>query len=383
MVDVLILVKWITVLQLAFVVGVVVYLTTNMLSLVKVEAVAGPLSSSPMVSVCVPARNEERGVGACLESLLNQDYPEFEVIVVDDGSTDATPQVIASLKRKYPQLKVIQGRTLPTGWLGKPHALHEAYKVTRGDYILFTDADPVFQTHALASAMRVMLARDLDLLTLMPRAEFGSFWERAVQPVVFGFIAALTRFKKVNSPDSSSAMGFGAFLLFKKKSYQQFGGHVRVKDEVLEDVMLARHVKKAGLKLWVADAKSLFSIRMYHSLGEIWRGWRKNVFTAMRRSVSRTLYFVFAILVFCVTPYLVLVYNLWLGSGWLWLGMSLAALVAVLITGTALCDELKLQRRTVFLFPLGAMVLSLIMFNSMFQGLVLGRTEWRGRVYEE
>lgn len=379
--DVLGLMGWVTALQLVFVMAVVVYLTSNMLHLVRVEPVAGPLPSSPKVSICVPARNEERGIEACLESLLNQDYPDFEVIVVDDDSTDATPRIIESLTRKYPRLKAIRSRMLPAGWLGKPCALHEAYKVTRGDYLLFTDADPVFQPHALTSAMYVMLSRDLDLLTLMPRAEFGSFWERAVQPVVFGFIAALTRFKEVNSPDSSSAMGFGAFLLFRKTAYQQFGGHVRVKDEVLEDVMLARQVKMSGFKLLVADAKSLFSIRMYHSFGEIWSGWRKNVFCAMRRSVSRTLYFIFSILVFTVTPYLVLVYNLWAGAGWLWCGLSMVSLGAVLITGIALCDELKLERRTVFLFPLGAMALSLIMLNSMFHGVVLGETEWRGRVY--
>ncbi len=372
----------VTIVQLVLIVAVVAYLTANMLHLVKVEPVAGPLASYPMISVCVPARDEERDIGACLESLLNQDYPNYEVIVVDDDSADATPRIIESFAEKDSRLTFLKGGMLPAGWLGKPYALHQAYKRTRGEYLLFTDADPVFEPHALTSAMHMMLERDIDLLTLMPRAVFGSFWERTVQPVVFGFIVALTRFKKINSPEYPHAMGFGAFLLFRKRAYQQFGGHVRVKGEVLEDVVLARCVKRDGSKLLVADAKLLFSIRMYHSLGEIWRGWRKNIFIAMRRSVVRTLYYISAVLGFTVTPYLVLFYNLWTGAGPGWAGLSTAGLLMVLITAVALCDELKLERRTVFLFPLGAVMFSLIMLNSMFRGLVLGETEWRGRVYD-
>ena len=136
---------------------------------------------------------------------------------------------------------------------------------------------------------------------------------------------------------------------------------------MLEDVVLARCVKRDGSKLLVADAKSLFSIRMYHSLGEIWRGWRKNIFIAMKRSVVRTFYYISAVLGFTVTPYLVLFYNLWTGAGPGWAGLSIAGLLMVLITAAALCDELKLERRTVFLFPLGAVMFSLIMLNSMFR----------------
>ncbi|MFQ5451437.1 MAG: glycosyltransferase [Nitrospinaceae bacterium] len=372
-----------TAIQFILAAGVVVYLTLNMLHLVRVRPARGPLPSHPFVTVCVPARDEERDIRTCLTSLLAQDYPRFEVIAVDDNSTDATGEIIRSLAEKHSNLVFVEGSPLPPGWLGKPHALHQAQKRGRGDYLLFTDADVVFQPHALTSAVHAMVTRNLDMLSLMPAAVFGSFWERAVQPVVFGFIAALTRFEKINRPGDPAAMGFGAFLMFKKEVYEKMGGHEAVKGEILEDVMLARLAKRAGFRLLVADAKPLFSIRMYHSLGEIWTGWKKNLFIAMKKSIPRTLYHVGMILGFVLTPWLVVLANLWQGTGWFWSGLSLSALLLNLGAGTGLCDELKLRRANALLFPLGAVIMAAIMLNSMAQVLVRGQTEWRGRTYSQ
>jgi len=358
-----------------------VYLALNLIYLIRIESVLGPLRSSPFVSVCVPARNEARSIEACLTSLLNQGYPHFEVIAVDDHSTDATGDIIQSLAGKFPNLIHIQGEALPSGWLGKPFALHQAVEKARGGILIFTDADPVFQPHALTSAVHAMTTRNLDMLTLMPGTEFGSFWERAVQPVVFGFIAALSRFKKINSPDSTSAIGFGAFIMVKREVYERIGGHASVKNEVLEDVMLAKRAKRAGFKLLAADAKTLFSIRMYHSLREIWTGWRKNIFIAMKKSVFRTLYYICVIPGFLVTPYLVLFWNILDETGILWTGTALAALLMMLSASFHLCGEIQLKRWNAFLFPVGAFIMAAIMLNSMIQILIKRQTEWRGRNY--
>jgi chlorobactene glucosyltransferase len=371
----------VTVFQLILVLGVVVYLTLNLIHLVRVDEVRGPLPNSPFISVCVPARNEARGIHACLTSLLNQNYPHFEVIAVNDHSTDATGDIIQSLASEYSNLHVIEGQNLPSDWLGKPFALHQAVNKTKGDYLVFTDADPVFQPHALTTAVHTMTTRDLDMLTLMPGTEFGSFWERAVQPVIFGFIAALSRFKKINSPDHTTAMGFGAFIMVKKDVYEKIGGHESVKHEVLEDVMLAKRAKKAGCKLLAADAKAIFSIRMYHSLEEIWTGWRKNIFIAMKKSIVRAVYHLCVVLGFLVTPWLVLLGNILAGTGILWTGIAFVAWLMTMTASIHLCDELCLQRRNALLFPLGAIVMSAIMINSMRQVLVKKETEWRGRKY--
>ena len=370
-----------TSLQLVLIILVIVYLTVNMIYLVRLEPVSHKLDDPPLVSVCVPARDEERGIRACLKSLLEQDYPEFEVIVVNDHSTDHTGELIHELAGKNSRLIPLDGEDLPKGWLGKPFALHQAFQKAKGEILLFTDADPVFEPNALRTAVFTMQERKLDALTLMPKAEFGSFWEKAVQPVIFGFIGSLTRFGKVNSQDQKSAMGFGAFLMFKRSAYEAIGGHEGGKADVLEDVLIAKRLKKAGFKLLVADAKRLFSIRMYYGLREIWVGWRKNMFMAMKRSVSRAFYYIFMVLAFVLTPYMIFGWNVVVGSGLLWIGISLFGVTMVSAATIKTCDELGLARINACLFPIGAVVMGAIMINSMIQVLVFSRTEWRGRVY--
>ncbi len=375
------LLQIVTFLQLILIVAVIVYLTVNIIHLVRLEPISHTLDDPPMVSVCVPARDEERGVRACLESLLKQDYPQFEVIVVNDHSTDRTGELIQKLARNNSRLIALDGEDLPKGWLGKPFALHQAFQKAKGEILLFTDADPVFESSALRTAVFTLRERNLDALTLMPRAEFGSFWERAVQPTIFGFIASLTRFRKVNSPDHKSAMGFGAFLMFKRSTYVAIGGHEGGKADVLEDVLIFKRLKKAGFNLLVADAKRLFSIRMYYGFREIWAGWRKNMFLAMKRSVVRALHHVFMVQAFLLTPHLVLGWNVVAGTGWLWTGLSLFGVSMVSAASIKTCDELGLNRINACLFPIGAVVMAAIMINSMIQVLVFSRTEWRGRYY--
>jgi len=373
----------VTTFQLFLIIFIVTYLSVNMIYLIRIYPVKEQLVAYPYISVCVPARNEERDIKNCVESLLSQDYPNFEVIVVDDNSNDNTAKIVCSMTEQYPNLIFVAGVQLASGWTGKPYALHQAYQRSRGQYLLFTDADLRYQSHALKTAIHTMICKDIDLLTLMPAAVFGSFWERAVQPVIFGFIAALTNFRKVNSENHQSAMGFGAFLLFKKEAYQKIGGHLSVANEVLEDIMIAKKAKLNGLSVLVADGKNLFSIRMYHSMKEIWMGWRKNIFLAMKSSIFRASYYMVMVLCFILTPYVVVMCNLWVGAGSVWVGISLLGLALSLATGLGLCHELGLERKNIFLFPLGAIVMVLIMFSSMVQTLLLRRTEWRGRIYEQ
>ncbi len=375
------MIQILTILQLILIVAVIISLTLNIVYLVRLQPLVKPISNPPRLSVCVPARNEERGVEACLHSLLNQNYPNFEVIAIDDHSTDRTGDIMRHLAQENSRLKVLKAADLPEGWLGKPFALHQAFKVTRGEYLLFTDADPVFKPTALNTAVHVMRERDLDVLTLMPKAEFGSFWERAVQPVIFGFIASLTRFKNVNDPDHRSAMGFGAFLMFRRSAYEKIGGHEAGKSDVLEDVLIAKRAKGAGLKLFVADAKQLFSIRMYFGLKEIWFGWEKNMFLAMKKSVLKATCNVAVVLGFVFTPYIILAINIFEQIGWLWIGMALVGVVLVSAAAYKTCDEMELNRNNAVLFPMGALVMAAIMANSMFHTLVRKKTKWRGRVY--
>lgn len=374
---------FLSILQFCLIVAVVVYLAVNAHFLVKIQPAAGHLSESPRVSVCVPARNEERDLEACLVSLLNQDYPDFEVIVVDDNSTDRTLEIIESLKERYPSLIPVRGAELPPDWYGKPFALHQAVENSQGDILLFTDADPVFRSYALKTAVEEMQNHSLDMLTLLPGAKFGSFWERAVQPLIFAFIAALARFGKVNDPESEAAMGIGAFLMIRREVYDRVGGHASLKQVILEDIGMGRLLKQAGARIRIANGREIYSLRMYHSLKEIWTGWRKNIFLAMKKSVVKTFYYIFWVLGFVVTPWLVVGVHFWMGSALGWQAMALAGLALLLVTQATLCYELKLQQRYALLFPLGALVMAAIMINSMLHVLFRGHAEWRGRTYSQ
>lgn len=372
---------WLTVLQIVLILTVAFYFGSNLLHLVRVRPARPPLPAMPFVSVCVAARNEERDLQTCLTSLLNQDYPNYEVIVVDDNSTDRTPQIIEELGKQYPHLKPIRGEPLPEGWYGKPFALHQASERAQGTLLLFTDADPVFEPHALASAVHFLETRGVDLVTLMPRAVFGSFWERAVQPIVFGLIAGLTRFRRANDPKDGHAMGFGAFILMKRDLYRRIGGHGAVRQRILEDITLVRTAKQNGAKICVADGKHLFSIRMYHSLKEIWEGWRKNVFLAFKQSVPRTLFYAALILGFTVTPWLLFLYHAWADSGAWMQSLSTVGLLVMLFSEVSLCEELGLSGWNIWILPLGGLVVSGILLNSMIHVLFKKQSMWRGRRY--
>ena len=374
---------YLTILQLGLISAVAAYLAINFFYMVKVKPVIDALPESPKVSVCVPARNEERDLEACLISLLSQGYPRYEVIVVDDHSTDRTPEIIQRLKAGRPELKEMKGAPLPSDWYGKPFALHQAQQISQGEILLFTDADPVFEPHAISTAVHYMQNHSLDVLTLLPGAQFGSFWERAVQPLIFAFIAGLTRFAKVNNPQSPSAMAVGAFLMIRRETYDRVGGYESLKQAILEDIGMGKLVKQSGGRVMIADGRDIYRIRMYHSLKEIWVGWRKNFFLAMKRSVVKTLYYVFCVWGFLITPWLIAGYHVWWQTGPVWISISLLGLCLVLFSGTFLCHELRLPKSNVFLFPLGALVMSAVMINSMVHILFGKRAEWRGRTYSQ
>ena len=373
----------ITVAQFLLIIWVVIYLTLNTHFLSQAEPVVGSLPHSPQVSVCVPARNEERDIRACLISLLEQDYPHFEVIVVDDNSTDGTLAIIQELQAQYPQLVVIPGAPLPEGWYGKPFALHQASQKAGGELLLFTDADPVFTPQTLTTAVGQIQEHSLAMLTLLPGTEFGSFWERTVQPVIFAFIAALTRFREVNNPQSEAAMGVGAFIMVRRDVYDRVGGHESLRQAILEDIGMARQLKQAGAKIMIMDGQKLYSIRMYHSFEEIWVGWRKNIFVAMNKSFLKMLYYIAWVFGFALTPWLVAGTHLWMQSGFWLQGLAWAGLGLVVISKATLCHELNLEKRYLFLFPLGALMMAAIIINSMINVQFRGGSELRVRIYSQ
>lgn len=230
-----------------------------------------------MVSAIIPARNEEASIARAVESVAAQ-AEIGEVIVVNDQSTDRTGAILAELAARIAKLRVMQTDALPDGWTGKNYALSIGAAAARGDWLLFTDADtfhlPGSTAHALADARE----HDAALVSYSPEQEMGTFWERALIPRVYWMLSRRYPFEKVNNPVMPNAAANGQFVLIRRDVYWGVGGHAAVATEILEDVALARRVKRAGNALYFASGSGIVRARMYRSFGAMWQGWTKNLY---------------------------------------------------------------------------------------------------------
>src|SRR2546425_2239138 len=236
-------------------------------------AVSDPVSSQPVVSVIVPARNEEACLGACLESLEAQPGVRFEIIVVDDGSTDRSRQIAQS----FAGVHVIDAAPLPPGWSGKNNAMWTGASQARGEWLLFTDADTVHRSGSLARALAEAQQHDAALLSYSPEQEVHGFWEKAVMPVIFAELAATYRPSQVSDPASPAAAANGQYLLISREGYDAVGGHAAVATSLLEDVALARAMKASGRKIFFRFGGDAIRTRMYRSFAQLREGWTKNL----------------------------------------------------------------------------------------------------------
>lgn len=239
------------------------------------EAAASP-AATPSVTVCVPARDEERVIGRLLASLCAQDYPHLEILVIDDHSTDRTASIVDEVAALDRRVRRVAAPPLPDGWLGKNHALHVGSQEARGDLLLFVDADTFHHPAAVRSAAKWL--GDADVLVVLSGQEVGSFGEKVVSPFFWSLVLPAIDVAKAEDPQKpDEAMGNGQFALYRASAYRSIGGHGAVRDVVVEDVSLVRRMKHASLKYRIAVGPDVTRTRMYRSFGEVWGGFSKNV----------------------------------------------------------------------------------------------------------
>ncbi len=234
-----------------------------------------------MVSVIVPARNEEVCLGKCLESLVTQTGVRFEIIVVDDGSTDRTRDIAQS----FPEVRVVDSDPLPPGWSGKNNALVAGAKDAQGAWLLFTDADTVHRAGSLAGSLAEAQRHKAALLSYSPEQEVHGLWEKAVMPVIFAELASTYRPSQVSDPASFAAAANGQYILISREAYDAVGGHVAVATSLLEDVALARAVKASGRKIFFRYGGDAVRTRMHRSFAQLREGWTKNLALLFRSPV--------------------------------------------------------------------------------------------------
>ena len=379
----------------------IVYWLHNQYHLDIVVKPTPPPLTAPLISVCVPARNEERNIRRCVDAILAQDYPNFEVIVLDDRSTDRTPEILRDLlmesgsklldrKGQAPSLQIIQGADLPSGWAGKPHALFQASAAARGQWLCFVDADTFLSPTTLSSCYAKAIETNADMFSIMTFQILGSFWEKVVMPIVMTALSVGFSPRKVNDPNRQDAIANGQFILIRHTVYEAIGGHECIKDQIVEDKAIAEQIKGNGYRLVVADGYGVARTRMYTSLPEMWEGWTKNIYLGLSDRSSLALLGVFGALIALITalilPLWPLLGLLWYlhGGGWLALTVIAKSLIlwAIVIYARAgVARSLGISPWYAFSVPLGAALFAAMMFTSTWRVLSGKGVAWKGRIY--
>ena len=335
---------------------------------------------APFVSVLVPARDEATNIAACVRSLLAQDYRHFEVIVLDDGSTDDTAAIVYSLMADN-RLTLLTGDALPAGWKGKCFACHQLSVAARGSILLFTDADTRHAPQMIRSVVGGVAA-GADVVTTFPEQEVDSLTEALVVPLMLFIIWAFLPVGRVwSDPRPDFVAANGQLLAFARAAYDAIGGHAAVRDSVLEDQELGLRAKRMGLRLRLADGTGTTRTRMYRSAGEVWRGFSKNAFTLLHESVPLAVGFTAMLVALYVVPLVMLVAGALTGSDdWAWRWLPLALVALMLVQRGIVSRRARLPVWHAALHPFSVLAFALILGNSV-RWQRRGYGVWKGRVY--
>lgn len=343
----------------------------------------------PFVSVLVPARNEESKIGRCLDSLLAQDYPNYEIVVIDDRSTDRTGEIIEAYARRDSRIKFVKGKDAPDGWIGKCNALAHAVGYASGDWYIFTDADTCHTKNSVKDAVSYAVSNKADLVSFIPMQELGSFWERLIMPVLLNSFLLGDPFHAVNNPNAKLAYAYGQYIICRRSSYDAVGGHQSVRDEIVEDHAIGRVFKDKGYKILVADGNTLYSVRMYTNLETMWQGWTKNLYSLIDSRVGNLIVILIGINSVAFAPF---VEAIMVGSQWTtgditpYLQATTQVVIAQFIFLIAWYRRTLDHRAGInwahfFLVPAGSIGVTILYLHASYLVLTGRQVNWKGRRY--
>ncbi len=336
------------------------------------------MPETPQVSAILPARNEEANIAGAVQSLAQQTLP-VEIIVVNDASTDGTGGILAQLQAQFPQLRVIENDTVPEGWVGKSYAISRGVEQARAPWLLFTDADVRHQPEAVAKALATARKTGSALVSYAPEQEMPTWWEQAVIPLVSCRLAKQFSYRQVSNPEHRAAAASGQWLMMSRIAYDAVGGHAGVRDDILEDVALARRVKGTGCRIYFARGADIATTRMYQCFRDMWEGWSKNLFLLFDRrcrAVARAVGAALLDLAVLVVTLVALA--------------SSALLVAEVAAGVLLFRHLQyataLARNryplsSLLYYEVGNALVAAMMLNSARKYLRGEPIQWKGRLY--
>jgi chlorobactene glucosyltransferase len=365
-------------------IGFALNLVLNLRSLKKPRDSQIP-GTVPFVSILIPARDEETNIGACLESLRRQDYPSFEILVLDDSSSDNTRNVVAGIAAKDERIRLVEGEPLPAGWAGKPFACHQLAKQASGDWFLFIDADTIHTASMLRTTMGLALEERASLLSGFPRQLAASLPQKIAIPVLYFVILSwLPLWWLQNSRKPRPSLAIGQFLLFPREEYQRIGGHEAVKSRILEDVWLGMEVKRHGGRHIAIDLSPVVSCHMYRNVGAMWEGFVKWIYSVATLSSLALVGLLVAGYIFFLAPF----YWLWnelfvvtVPTGW---GPILIFQVVTILAMRWLVDNHFREPLISFpLHPLGFSFLFLACLYASSRRILGAGVQWKTRLYSK
>ena len=337
-------------------------------------------ATRPSVAILIPARDEEASIGACVAAALASTDAEIEVIVLDDGSTDATQAVVQAIADRDPRVRVVAAPPLPPGWKGKPHACHVLAGLTDKPFLLFVDADVRIAPEAAA---RMVPQSGVDLVSGVPRQIVVGFLEKAIVPMInsliFGYLPIWMARQRQDTPSLAAACG--QLLMVRAEAYRGSGGHSAIANRMHDALSLARNMRRRGFATDLIDATSLASCRMYESADAVWSGFAKNAVEGMARPVALPIWTIL-LLGGQIMPYLVLIVG---GPSGLLAPPDLAAMMALcallLVARSVQAFKCRERWSAVLIHPIGVLLTLCIQWQALYHYVRGRETKWRGRSY--
>jgi hypothetical protein len=335
-----------------------------------------PDQQCPEVSILVAGRDEAAKLPEALKTFLALDYPRYEVVAVDDRSLDATGQILRAAAQNDPRLKALRIDALPPGWLGKPHALQRAYEASRGEWLVFTDADVHFRPDLLRRSLALAKEKGWEHLTLLGRAQMFNPGEKiAMTFFSLGFLMGIRPWK-VSDPRSRVYAGVGAFQLIKRTAYEAIGTHRRLAMEVVDDMKLGKLVKEAGIPSGLASAGNAVSVHWHAGIGNMILGTTKNFFATTGFRVGVVALQILGLVLAFLFPVAALPFIHGLARGF-----DLVAIVLPAIVMGGVCREFGISLLYALTYPAGAIIFIWMLARSTIVTLWKGGIEWRGTFY--
>jgi glycosyltransferase involved in cell wall biosynthesis len=341
--------------------------------------------NSPKVSVILPARNEENFIKKCLDSLLNQDYENYEIIAIDDSSEDSTGKIIEEYSKKNSKIKFIKARPKPDGWMGKNWACMEGFAKAAGNLLLFTDSDTVHSKNVISLAVSHLFSQNLDVLTVSPKMLCLDMWTKITLPMISTFLHTRFSALRVNDPNKKTGYFFGSFFIIKKQVYESVGMHEGVKHEIIEDGALGKKVKESGFKMKMVRGDHLIDAVWARNLSSLCQAIKRLMVPLYLQNGGYAVAIFFAVLFLLFMPFPLLVYSsVFYGVTYSFIPLFVLSLTASILLYIAAFIETKilhLKFLNALLCPIGSFIVVFGFLSGIIQAKSNTAVSWRGRSY--